>query len=122
MKVTSVVLLLLFSGLWFGTDRTTADEHNCTPKQHTEWVTESLVQIRLVHAGMVRRDLLRLFEPAPGVSSRWHRTYMYRECNLFKVYVEFSEATPAGEDKKTDDMDDRITQISKPYLDWTVRD
>jgi hypothetical protein len=47
-------------------------------------------------------------------------TYVYRECPLIKVNVEFEPVGAAGQQKES--PDDKITKISKPYLEEMVLD
>ena len=59
-------------------------------------------------------DLLRVFTTEGGLSTRTHRTYVLNQCRAIKVDVEFSISANEAEDK--------ITQISKPYLDYGIYD
>ena len=89
--------------------------------QHTEWVAKSLREMQTVKEGATRAELLKVFAEEGGISTRAHRTYVYRECPYIKVDVEFE---PAGEVKNSHEEDavDRIVKISRPYLDWSVTD
>lgn len=61
-------------------------------------------------------SLLKLFTVEGGFSNRTTRTYVFRECPYIKVDVGF-ESVGMAQDKMTQRMEDRITRISKPYLD-----
>ena len=65
---------------------------------------------------MSRADLLKVFTEEGGLSTRTWRRYVYRECLYIKVDVEFE---PAGntEDKLPERPTDKITKISKPFLE-----
>ena len=63
---------------------------------------------------MTRSDLLRVFTTEGGLSSRTHRTFVLKECRTIKVDVEFSGSG--------DEAEDKITQISRPYLGYGVYD
>lgn len=76
---------------------------------HTQWVSNVLLLTITIKPGMTRSDLLRVFTSEGGLSTRTHRTYVLRQCPIIKVDVEFSIAG--------NDANDKITQISKPYLD-----
>ena len=55
-----------------------------------------------------------------GISTRTRRRYVYRKCGYVKVDVEFA---PAGDkDNNAERPYDRITKISKPYLELTIMD
>lgn len=77
---------------------------------HMQWVSNVLAWIATVKPGMTRQDLLSVFTTEGGLSTRMHRTYVLKQCPTIKVDVEFSISGNEAEDK--------ITQISKPYLDY----
>ncbi len=95
-----------------------------TPRKtmsHSEWVARSLSAIQTIKVGMTRRDLLKLFTVEGGISNRTTRTYVFRECPYIKVDVGF-EPVGAPQDKLKENMEDRITRISRPYLERSVID
>jgi hypothetical protein len=60
-------------------------------------------------------------EEEGGLSIRTARRYVYRDCPYFKVNVKFDAVgTPMGDFDET--PDDRITQISQPFLEWSIMD
>lgn len=77
---------------------------------HTQWVSNVLLLITTIKPGMTRSDLLRVFTTEGGLSTRTHRTYVLRQCPIIKVDVGFSIAG--------NEANDKITQISRPYLDY----
>ena len=77
---------------------------------HTQWVANVLAWISTIKPGMTRSDLLRVFTTEGGLSSRTRETYVLKQCPIIKVDVEFSISGKEAEDK--------ITQISRPYLDY----
>jgi hypothetical protein len=77
---------------------------------HTQWVSNVLLLITTIKPGMTRSDLLRVFTTEGGVSTRTHRTYVLKRCPTIKVDFEFSISGS--------EADDKIAQISKPYLDY----
>ena len=81
---------------------------------HTQWVGNVLAWIATIKPGMTRSDLLRVFTTEGGLSTRTHRTYMLKQCPTIKVDAEFSISGNEAEDK--------ITQISRPYLDYSHYD
>ncbi|HZT59922.1 MAG TPA: hypothetical protein VFA21_15025 [Pyrinomonadaceae bacterium] len=90
-------------------------------RNHTEWVARSLKEMQAVKVGMTRADLLKVFEEEGGISTRTQQTYVYRECPYFKVDVRFE---PVGElhGKEFVSSGDKIVNISRPYLAWSVAD
>lgn len=84
--------------------------------QETEtWLRIQLEKIEKLQAGQTRADLLKLFA-SQGLFGREKATFVYQDCPLIKVDVEFEIAgekqAPQDEWKK-----DVIKKISKPYLD-----
>jgi len=82
--------------------------------EHSQWVSSVLAWIATIKPGMTRSDLLRVFTTEGGLSTRTRRTYVLKQCRTIKVDVEFSISGRKAEDK--------ITQISKPYLDYGISD
>ena len=82
--------------------------------EHAQWLGNVFAWIATIKRGMTRSDLLRVFTTEGGLSTRTHRTYVLKQCRIIKVDVEFSISENEAEDK--------ITQISKPYLDYGISD
>lgn len=89
--------------------------------EHTEWIARSLKEIESVKVGMRRADLLRVFKEEGGISTRIWRRYVYRDCPYIKVDVEF-EPVGEPENKVSQSPRDKITKISKPFLEWSIAD
>ena len=88
---------------------------------HEEWVLKSLQEMNKVKEGMTRADLLKVFGEEGGLSTRTQRTYVYKECRFFKVDVKF-EPAERGSSPLAESPDDRITEISRPYLNYSITD
>ena len=89
---------------------------------HTEWVAQSLKEIETIKVGMTRADLLKVFAEEGGLSTRTWRQYAYRKCPYIKVAVEFE---PVGEKEPSvfaENSKDKITKISKPFIEWQILD
>ena len=88
-------------------------------KEHTEWVAGALRSIQTIQVGMTRSELMRVFTTEGGLefkdASTSRRTFVYRRCPYIKVDVKLAISNP-NDDLPTD----KITEISRPYLDWTV--
>jgi hypothetical protein len=86
-----------------------------------EWVLKSLKEMSEVKVGMTRADLLKVFGEEGGLSTRTQRTYVYKECLYFKVNVKFE---PVGEVYERHGVSpaDKIVEISRPYIDYSVLD
>jgi len=74
-----------------------------------------------IKPGMTRGDLLTVFTEEGGISTRVHRTYVYRSCPYIKVDVDFAPVTNPN-DWLTEMSDDKILKISRPYLQYRIMD
>lgn len=81
---------------------------------HAQWVGSVLAWIDTIKPGMTRSDLLNVFTTEGGLYTRTHGTYVLKQCGIIKVDVEFSISGSEAEDK--------IRQISKPYLEYGITD
>jgi hypothetical protein len=82
--------------------------------EHTEWIAKSLREIESIKVGMMRADLLSVFNQEGGISTRTRRRYAYRDCPYIKVDVEFEVAreleSKVGQNPK-DKIGYRITSL-----------
>ena len=85
-------------------------------QNHTQWINATLRSIQTIKPGMTRADLLKVFTEEGGLSTAASRTYVYQECPYIKVDVKFD--APTGHELPTD----KIVEISRPYLAWSVMD
>ena len=85
--------------------------------EHTEWIAGVLNATQTIKVGMTRSDLLKVFTTEGGLSWTSQRTYVYRECPYIKVDVKFAASSNSQELPK-----DKIVEISRPYLAWSVMD
>ncbi len=85
--------------------------------EQTRWIVASLPVLESIKVGMTRKDLLKVFMEEGGLSTPQWRQYVYRRCGYIKVEVEFATAVDAKESP-----DDRITKISKPFLQLGIMD
>lgn len=85
------------------------------------WVARSLLEMQSIRQGSTREELLKVFVGEGGVSNRFKRRYAYRDCPYFKVNVEFSAAA-SPEERVKEQLQDAVTKISTPFLEWPVAD
>lgn len=99
----------------------TAGKLASTTPDHTAWLAASLLEMQAIKPGMTRGDVLNVFQEEGGLSTRTARRYAYRDCPYIKVDVKFD---PVGslDDKLTSAPEDRITQISRPFLESRISD
>ena len=106
---TIVFMMVVFSAL-------EGQKVKGTSMGHTEWVGNALKQIQTIKPGMTRKDLLKFFVAEGGLGGSGHgSTYLYRDCLYIKVDVEFQPAQQTG-GRVRESPDDKITEISRPYL------
>jgi hypothetical protein len=90
-------------------------------EEHTEWIATALRSIQAIKVGMTRSELMKVFTTEGGLefksATTSQRTYVYRQCPYIKVDVKLAISS-RYEDMPTD----KITEISRPYLEWTVGD
>jgi hypothetical protein len=91
-------------------------------ERHTAWITASLLEMKSIKQGMTRAQLLEAFREEGGLSTRRERRYAYRDCPYIKVDVKFNPAAETPADKTTEDPRDTISQISQPFLEWSIMD
>jgi hypothetical protein len=91
---------------------------------HTKWIDHVMRSIATIKPGMARKDLLGVFTEEGGLSTRTQRRYVYKDCPYIKVNVEFSPTaeTDANQDASTENPEDRIVKISRPYLEYSIVD
>jgi hypothetical protein len=99
-------------------------------EDHAAWVAKVLREIQTLKPGMTREDLLKIFTEEGGLSNRFQRRYVHRECPYIKVDVKFDAVKvvrgspdPApGADSTKEHPQDTISQISTPFLERTIAD
>ena len=92
-----------------------------TDLEHRKWILSVLESTGTVKPGMTREDLLKVFTTEGGISNRFQRTYVYKDCQYIKVTVEF-EAASNPDDGLTEMPQDRIVKITMPFLQYMVVD
>lgn len=84
-------------------------------------IEESLKDIEKIKVGMTRKDLLTVFETEGGISSRTQNHYVYKKCMFIRVDVKYS-AVGDEQPRFPESPDDKIIEISKPYLGYPIQD
>jgi len=85
--------------------------------ERTKWISDSLRSIQTIKVGATRAELLKLFTTEGGLSTPSRRTYVYRPCPYIKVDVRFTVSS-----REQELPTDRIVEISRPYMAWSVMD
>ncbi len=76
--------------------------------------------IATIKPGMTRGQLLGLLRTEGGLYTRTQGRYVYKRCPYIKVIVKF-EPTPTRDDINFD-PNDKIVEISKPFLEYPIFD
>lgn len=99
-----------------------ADVPESENQTHIAWVIEVLGHMESIRPGMSRRDLLAVFRTdGPNYAGmRFRRSFVSRECSLFRVDVEFEAVGPSqeGAERLAENENDRIAKISTPYVQF----
>lgn len=109
-------IALLLAATSFAAKQTTD-----TDEEHRKWIASVIESTQTIKPGMTREDLLKVFTTEGGVSTRLQRTYVYKDCPYIKVNVEF-EAAANPDEGLTEMPEDRIVEISVPFLQYMVVD
>ena len=96
-------------------------------QDHVAWVSEILDRMQSIKPGMTRDALLTVFKTEGGFHSALHRTFVDRDCPLFKVEVEFQAVGRPSRDRggratSIEGGQDIILNISKPFLQGPIMD
>ena len=94
---------------------------NQKEKSNCQFIEESMINIREIKVGMTRQDVLKIFGEEGGLSSRTQNHYVYKKCGYIKVDVKFK---PVGNEKDLSDEspNDKLIEISRPYLEYGITD
>jgi hypothetical protein len=123
--VTSLSIIFI-GNAFFVRPTQSASQEPCA-QDHNAWVINALEKIERIKPGMTRQDLLKVFKSEGGLTTGLRRTFVSRDCPLFKVVVEFKAATGPDRDNagflnSVEDNRDIIIKVSKPYLQFADGD
>jgi len=91
-------------------------------EERVRWLANILQEIRKIQPGMQRRALIPSFTTEGGLSNRLHRTYVFAECPILKVDIQFRAADHTKNALSEEDPLDTIESVSAPYLAGSVYD
>lgn len=84
-------------------------------EMRNKWIDKTLRQIETIQPSMHRRDLAKLFYHDGGFSSFGQSRYVFKECPMIKIDVNFK--SPEGKNRlQQENPDDIIDSVSRPYL------
>ncbi len=96
-------------------------------QNHNAWVIEVLNKMQTISPGMTREALYQVFTTEGGMSTGLQCTFVSRDCPYFKVDVEFQavgrpDRDADGRVTMVEDGRDLILKISRPYLQFGIKD
>ena len=93
-------------------------------QEHTKWIDHVMRSIATFKPGMARKELFSVLTEDGGLSTRTQGRYVYKHCPYIKVDVEFSpvDEIGTGRDATSENPDDKIVKISRPYLEYSITD
>jgi hypothetical protein len=115
--ISTLAILIAFSVSINSTAETEAKRQT-----HSQWIAKSLEEMETIKVGMTRADLRKVFGGEGGLSSRTWRQYAYRECGYIKVEIEFEPVGETEPPEFTEGAKDKITKISRPFLERPLFD
>ena len=111
-------------------DLLSATERSASCEGHIRWVTETMERMQTITPGMTRIQLMQVFTTEGGLLfSALQRNFVSRDCPYFKVSVTLKRGprhVPATGARDRDFLeeydDDEIVAISRPYLEFSIKD
>lgn len=100
---------------------TSEERSAATNSQLTTSISEVLKIVGSLKPGMTRADVLKHFTEEGGLSYRTQHTYVYRGCPYIKITVKF-DSVPGTENGGVEYMEDKIVEVSQPFLQWSIAD
>jgi hypothetical protein len=102
--------------------RSTAGQRTTPEKQaRIQWVEKCLKDLQSIKPGMTRGQMLKILGEEGGLYSPGWGHYVHKECPYFKVDIEFA-FTRDKDGRGQWKPDDKITKVTRPYIDWSVMD
>jgi hypothetical protein len=87
-------------------------------KGHTAWVEKCLKDFESVKAGMTRHDVDAKWTMDGGIQGVSPVRYAHPACPYFKIDVEFDfKKNAADQNRAITGKDDKVTRVSKPYIE-----
>ena len=117
------VFLLVVAASSLAAQKSSGDQ-SASPKpdkEHTEWIESVLRSVDAIQPGMTRKELSSMFvEQGGGLWSRSQRAYVFRQCPYIKIDVKFALVPKGG--PFDEQPEDKIVEVSRPYLQYFVSD
>lgn len=87
-------------------------------REHTEFVAECLRDFESIKLGMSRAEIEQRFPMDGGMQGVSPVRFIHSRCNYFKVDIEFEfKRDPDDQGRAIRGKGDRVTKVSKPYIE-----
>ena len=92
--------------------------HTDTGRQHIDWVAKCLADFESIKPGMRREDIEERFPLDGGLQFPSPVRFLHPSCSYFKIDVEFDfERDPGDQNRAIKGKDDKVTDVSRPYIE-----
>ena len=119
MKATAITLLLICGGLTMAKPR--SPQESAVQPTTCDEIKNALATVARIKVGMTRREVEQLFERDGGAQFALSGRYVYPNCQYIKIEIEFQNSDPSPQDPLLSPSD-IVSKISKPYLEYPVKD
>ena len=87
-------------------------------RERQEWVRRCLKDFEALKPGMTRAEVEKRFPIDGGLQGFSPVRYLHPDCPYFKVDVEFAvQRDPKAQNRVAPTQADKVTKVSKPYLE-----
>ena len=88
-----------------------------------KWVVQCLRDFKFIKPGMTRQEIMRKFPMDGGMQTVSPVRFLHPGCSYFKVDVSFSfERNQKDQNRAILGKDDKVTEVSKPYIEYPITD
>ena len=89
-----------------------------TGENHVKWVTKCLMDFDSIKPGMTREEIAKRFPMDGGLQAVSSVRFTHPSCRYFKMDVEFDFKRDATDQNRAiKRKNDKVTKVSKPYIE-----
>jgi hypothetical protein len=114
--------LIVFAMLSLPASTPLAQASKTHAEQCCSIVSQALEAVGRIHKGTTRADVEREFVRDGGLFSRERTRYSFRICPSIKVEITFAPGKGGEGDFVSGSPSDTVTSVTKPYLEYPVKD
>jgi hypothetical protein len=118
------IVLIICMGLVLSLCLAQGEYAKRTPnKECAAWVSKCLTDFQSIKPGMTRGEIQKKFPMDGGVQDFSLIRFAHPECDYFKIDVEFDSKRNANDQNRAiNDSNDKVTKVSKPYIETPYMD